>query len=66
MGKRKSEAQLTIFAALAAKGAAKRRQGEPVSTPQPETASPALPGYTQQVSNVSCGGRAGATLWLLL
>ena len=52
--------------ALAAKGAAQRRQGEPVSTPQPETASPALPGYTQQVSNVSCGGRAGATLWLLL
>ena len=43
MGKRKSEGQLAHFAALAAKGAAKRRQGEPVSTPQPETASPALP-----------------------
>eukprot|EP00326_Haptolina_ericina_P001992 CAMPEP_0181218644 /NCGR_PEP_ID=MMETSP1096-20121128/27807_1 /TAXON_ID=156174 ORGANISM="Chrysochromulina ericina, Strain CCMP281" /NCGR_SAMPLE_ID=MMETSP1096 /ASSEMBLY_ACC=CAM_ASM_000453 /LENGTH=335 /DNA_ID=CAMNT_0023310881 /DNA_START=48 /DNA_END=1057 /DNA_ORIENTATION=+ len=42
MGKRKSEGQLAHFAALAAKGAAKRRQGEPVSTPQPETASPAL------------------------
>ena len=43
MGKRKSEGQLAIFAALVAKGAAARHQGEPMSTPQPETASPALP-----------------------
>ena len=41
MGKRKSEAQLAIFAALAAKGEAARRRGEPTSTPQPETALPA-------------------------